>query len=209
MKSRKAVKRIRQIGRPRKEGVKRYANGRIARGDSTPADKDPAKTAREARQRIFGISEDDARREEMGSALGRLKFAGREHGISQEQYEVGRAWESLFRQYVRIREGLAPDAPSPAAMMLDIAPHRDLAHPDAEPGGPTPVYETQEDRDARIVGRWLESYLALARLQTDFGRPSPYEALFAACARDIMPTGALALGNLRIALNTLGNLWRK
>jgi hypothetical protein len=208
-KNRKAIKRFRQLGRPRKEGVSRTKSGRIALAHRTPRDENPARTGIEARQRLFGMSEVVAQRNEVGSALGRLKMAGSEYGISPEQFNAGDDWEKLFRQYVRIREGLPPDAPSPASMMLDIAPHRDLAHPDAEVFGPAPVYETEEERDAKIVRRWSESYLALARLQTDFGRPSPYEMLFSVCARDIPPRGIQELGNLRIALNILVRLWRK
>lgn len=210
MKSRKQIKRLRQLGRPRKEGVSRTASGRIAHGHHTPSDKDPAKAARDVRQRVFGVSEAVAAGRDIGSALGRLKIAGSEYGISPAQHAAGEAWEFLFRQYVRIREGLAPDAPSPAAMMLDIAPHRDMAHPDAEPSsGPTREYVSDDDLALRIVRRWSESYQVLARLQTVFGRPSPYEMLFSVCARDTMPNGPQELGNLRIALNTLAQLWRK
>jgi hypothetical protein len=210
MKSRKAIKRLRQLGRPRKEGVQRTENGRIAHGHTANSDRDPARTVREARQRVFGVSKAVAEGREVGSALGRLRMAGNEHGISAEQHAAGEAWETLFRQYVRIREGLPPDAPSPAAMMLDIAPKRDMAHPDAEPSsGPTREYVSDEDRAIRIVKRWSESYLALSRLQGAFGSPSPYEMLFSVCARDIPPTGPHGLGNLRIALNILAQLWRK
>jgi hypothetical protein len=210
MKSRKAIKKLRQLGRPRKEGVKRTDNGRIAHGHSSSSDRDPARTAREARQRVFGVSELVAQGTDIGSALGRLKIAGSEYGISPEQFAAGQAWEVLFRQYVRIREGLPPDAPSPASMMLDIAPHRDMISPDAEqPSGPTGEYVSEEDRAIRIVKRWTEAYQALARVQVEYGRPSPYECLFNVCARDIMPVGDQQLGNLRIALNILVQIWRK
>ena len=146
----------------------------------------------------------------IGSALGRLKMAGIEYGISPEQYAAGEAWEKLFRQYVRVREGLPPDAPSPAAMMLDIAPHRDMLSPEAEqPPGLTGEYVSDEERAIKITKRWTEAYIALTRVQVEFGRPSPYECLFATCARDMMPVGDQQLGNLRIALNILSQLWRK
>ena len=210
MKARKIQKRSRQLGRPRKEGKPRNDAGRIKHGYSDSHDKDPAQTAREARQRVFGVSEVVAMRNDIGSALGRLKMAGNEHGISPEQYAAGDAWEKLFRQYVRIREGLSPDAPSPAAMMLDIAPHRDMLSPEAEqPSGMTGEYVSDEDRSIKITRRWTEAYMALARVQVEYGRPSPYECLFATCARDIMPKGEQALGNLRIALNILVQLWRQ
>ena len=209
-KARKHIKRTRQLGRPRKEGKPRTASGRIAHGHSDSSDKDPTQTARESRQRVFGVSEAVAQGRDIGSALGRLKMAGSEHGISQEQYAAGDAWEKLFRQYVRVREGLPPDAPSPAAMMLDIAPHRDMLSPEAEqPSGMTGEYVSDEDRAIKITKRWAEAYMALARVQVEHGRPSPYECLFATCARDMMPTGDQQLGNLRIALNILVQLWRK
>jgi hypothetical protein len=210
MKARKGLKKLRQLGRPRKEGKPRNESGRIKHGHSDSHDKDPAQTAREARQRVFGVSEVVAMRNDIGSALGRLKMAGIEYGISPEQYAAGDAWEKLFRQYVRIREGLPPEAPSPAAMMLDIAPHRDILSPDAEqPSGMTGEYVSDEDRAIKITKRWTEAYMALARVQVEYGRPSPYECLFNVCARDIMPKGEQALGNLRIALNILVQLWRK
>jgi hypothetical protein len=210
MKSRKAIKRLRQLGRPRKEGKPRTESGRIKHGHSDSHDKDPAQTAREARQRVFGVSEVVAMDNYIGSALGRLKMAEIEYGISPEQYAAGLEWEKLFRQYVRIREGLPPDAPSPAAMMLDIAPHRDMLSPEAEqPSGMTGEYVSDEDRAIKITRRWTEAYQALARVQVEYGRPSPYECLFNVCARDIMPTGDQQLGNLRIALNILVQLWRK
>jgi len=210
LKARKGLKKLRQLGRPRKEGKPRTESGRIKHGYSDMHDKDPAQTSREARQRVFGVSEVVAMRNDMGSALGRLKMAGIEYGISPEQYAAGQAWEVLFRQYVRIREGLPPDAPSPAAMMLDIAPHRDILSSEAEqPSGLTGEYVSDEDRAIKITRRWTEAYQALARVQVEYGRPSPYECLFATCARDMMPIGNQALGNLRIALNILVQLWRK
>jgi hypothetical protein len=209
-KARTHAKKLRRLGRPRKEGKPRNESGRIKHGHSDAHDKDPTRTAIEARQRVFGVSEVVAMREGIGSALGRLKMAGIEYGISPEQYHTGEEWEKLFRQYVRIREGLPPDAPSPAAMMLDIAPHRDILSPEAEqPPGLTGEYISDEDRALKITKRWTEAYMALSRVQVEYGRPSPYECLFNVCARDIMPTGLQALGNLRIALNILCQLWRK
>lgn len=61
-----AVKR----GRPRKEGVSREPSGRISRRDEAPA-----RTALEARARMFGISQEDAMNQEAGTFMGRLHMA--------------------------------------------------------------------------------------------------------------------------------------
>jgi hypothetical protein len=209
MKSRKAIKRLRQLGRPRKEGVVRYDNGRIVRGQDRETSEDATRTVREARSRHFGVKMKDAYDKDIGSPLGRLQMAGREYGITPDQRAAGDTFEWLFRAMVRVREGLPPDPPSPAAMMLDIAPHRDLAHPDAEQPG-SRYYDPDSDEYAiHIKARYGEAYAALARHHMEFGRPSPFEILRSVVIGGTMPLGDQQLGNLRIALNVLMHLWKR
>jgi hypothetical protein len=208
MKARKEAKRLRQLGRPKKEGVARYENGRIVRAQDRETNEDATRTVREARQRHLGVRMKDAHDPKHGDPLKALLMAGRGEGITQEQYSVGEQWARLYRQHCRIAKGLSPDPPSPAAMMLDIAPHRDLAHPEAEPfTGAT--YLPDEAKEAAVERAWAESYHALMRHGYEHGVPSPYGVLLAVAGRDMRVTNERELGNLRIALNILMHLWKR
>jgi hypothetical protein len=195
VKTRKAQKRIRQLGRPRKEGVPRTASGRIKHGHDRETESQAMQTATEARQRVFGVSEKDARLPSIGSALGRLQMAGNEHGLSSEQRSVAEQWGETHIRYCRVMGFSSPNPKSPAMIMVargvDNAPSPD------------------DEEVFKIRRRWSDAYSALARHQLEYGKPSPYEILRAVVIEDYMPTSGQELGNLRIALNILSHLWRR
>lgn len=75
-------------GRPRKEGVDRYASGRIINKHLVEKPEQILATGVSARIRKFGVTKDEARNPLLGSALGRLTLAG-DDGISKRQYNAG------------------------------------------------------------------------------------------------------------------------
>jgi hypothetical protein len=76
-------------GRPRRLDVDRYPSGRIINKHLVEKPEDVLETALSARARRFGIPKDQAREPLFGSALGRLRLAGEEDGISPRQYNAG------------------------------------------------------------------------------------------------------------------------
>jgi hypothetical protein len=210
VKARKGLKKLRQLGRPRKEGVARYDNGRIVRGQDRERPEDVTRTVREARQRHLGVKARDADHPQHGDALMALLKAGNGEGISQQQHDALDRWAKLFMAHCRIAQGMSPFTASPAGLMLGIAPHRDLAHPDAEPTGNRPTHMSLEDMEAATERQWSESYLALIRHGFEHGKPSPYSVLHSVAGMNVRldSKDERALGNLRIAANILIHLWR-
>lgn len=100
MKAANLRKRRAQRGRPRDEDCERTPSGQKSRA-RRPAE-DPRKGAWEARQRVYGVSADQASLEEAGSALGRLKLVG---VISGPMYEAGNRYHTLQVNAVRALGG--------------------------------------------------------------------------------------------------------
>jgi hypothetical protein len=210
VKARKGLKKLRQLGRPRKEGVARYDNGRIVRGQDRERPEDATRTVREARQRHLGVKARDADDPKHGDALMALLKAGNGEGISQKQYDALDNIAKIYARRCNIAKGLNPHTASPAALMLDIAPHRDLAHPDAEPGGNRPSPEDIEAMEAANERDWSAAYLAVIRHGFQHGQPSPYSVMHSVAFMNnrLDPRDEIGLGNLRIAANILIHLWR-
>ena len=82
----------RKHGRTRKQGVGRTASGAISR-----AKENVMQTATDARQRVYGVSEEEAPRQEAGTALGRLWGRGE---ITQAQMEAGLSYAEIHRACV-------------------------------------------------------------------------------------------------------------
>jgi hypothetical protein len=74
-KSLNVKKRRAQRGRPVDDNCARTASGRKSRARNAPKE-DPRKVAVDARQRIFGLTPEDAAADLAGTALGRLRLGG-------------------------------------------------------------------------------------------------------------------------------------
>jgi hypothetical protein len=83
----------RSVGRPRKEGVDRYPSGDIKRHET---EKDVLSVALEARQRIHGLSENNAL---AGYTLGRMFLDG---AINEEQRKAGDDYAEIISRYHRL-----------------------------------------------------------------------------------------------------------
>ena len=89
-------------GRPRDEDCERTESGRKSRARAPS--EDPRKTALEARQRVYGVSADDAGQPEAGSVLGRLYLA---QAIDEAMFEAGKRYHKLQTNAVRALTGPA------------------------------------------------------------------------------------------------------
>lgn len=217
-KAKKHIKRLRQLGRPRKEGVSRAANGRIAYGYDRERPEDATRTVREARQRHLGVKARDADDPKHGDALMALLKAGNGEGISQKQHDALDRWARLFMAHCRIAKGMSPLPPSPAAMMLDIAPHVEVHDREARlqalalraTANKTMSHLTSDEVEESIERNWAETYRALLAHGFEHGKPSPYSVLHSVAGMNVMlnPKDERGLGNLRIAANILIHLWR-
>lgn len=104
------------MGRKRKQG-KREPNGKLSRKPADVANRrkvawdmlaqDNVSVALEARQRLFGLSEDDARNQQAGTFIGRLCIAKE---LSLEQYEALCMWEVSARANSSVIAGPMSDA---------------------------------------------------------------------------------------------------
>jgi hypothetical protein len=101
-KSLNVKKRRAQRGRPRLEDIEREPNGRGQRGRNPRKHEDPRKVVLDARQRIFGLSPEDAATDLAGSALGRLRLAGQ---ISEAMLEAGKKYRILWTEAMRALTG--------------------------------------------------------------------------------------------------------
>ncbi len=96
------------MARPRKQGVKRTKSGRISRAASSYNENAEAIALR---QRMFGLSEKDARDQKAASYVGRLCLAGRKHnadGITEAQYETAQEYLKAYEAFQRAVK--SPDA---------------------------------------------------------------------------------------------------
>lgn len=173
-------------GRPRLEGP-REPNGRL---DRTWREKDTAKSAvqtvTKARQRRWGLSEVDARKEEAMTVLGRLKLAhdasgDRAIGIDRDQYQAAEEWQKIRQCYQRAK-GFVPD----------------YVEPRSEEGATGKPYE---DWVAEAISRYDAMAEVLTELCVSLRSPAPKAALEVIILRDHeMPE---LVGALRLALNAL------
>jgi hypothetical protein len=94
-------------GRPKSDGP-REPSGRVSRSGQDNFDP-PSKAAYEARVRMLGLTEDQAKDQKAGSFIGYLNLIGPRDGISQAQYEGA-------LEYLRFRERHLRAIKSPAAL---------------------------------------------------------------------------------------------
>ena len=96
------------MARPRKTGVKRTKSGRISRAASSYNENADAIALR---QRMFGISEQDARDQKAATYIGRLCLGGRKKttdGITEAQYEAAQEYLRCYHAFQRAVK--SPDA---------------------------------------------------------------------------------------------------
>jgi hypothetical protein len=165
-------------GRPRMNGP-REPNGRLDRKwRETESAREARQTVTEARQRVYGLSEGDARKEEAMTVLGRLSLTGE---VSNEQLDAAKRWQEIRNRY-RLAMGIAPDYAEPgpetegSGLMLDEWVHRVRAQ-------------------YRLMCEELD------QLCIELRSPAPKAALDVIVVRDVeMPE---LVGALRLALNSL------
>lgn len=96
------------MARPRKSGVKRTKSGRISRAKGAYNEHAEAIATR---QRLFGLSEQDARDQKAATYVGRLCLAGSKNttdGITQAQYEAAQEYLRAYEAFQRAVK--SPDA---------------------------------------------------------------------------------------------------
>lgn len=122
-----------RTGRKRKSAVRRYPGGDIVydRADSIVA------VAQEARQRVFGLTEDQSRAAVETGVLGRLRLIG---DLSEQDHETLIAFAASKRRYDELMK-------APAVISgTDILAKLTKPHPDQEK---TVVIMSPEEADAR------------------------------------------------------------
>ena len=82
-------------GRKRKAG-KRHPCGKLVQPSGAKTQREAMSTVLEARQRHYGVTARQARDERLGTALGRLAFAG---SITAEQYAAGEKYGELYHRH--------------------------------------------------------------------------------------------------------------
>ena len=88
-------------GRPRKNG-ERHACGKLVQPSQAVQERENKSVAIEARQRVFGLSAEQAAGEGGGSALGRMLDP--RNPVNKNQFEAGKAFEQAFRDNLTARE---------------------------------------------------------------------------------------------------------
>ncbi len=83
-------------GRKRKPGVVRLPDGRVKQGGKRERAEDMQRVAREARERVFGLSKTAAAAMPETSVLGGLVATGE---ISRRQYEAAARYAEIVRQH--------------------------------------------------------------------------------------------------------------
>ena len=102
-------------GRKRKAG-KRHPCGKLVQPSAAETQREITATVLEARQRHYGVTARQARDERLGTALGRLAFAG---SITVEQYSAAELYGDLMARNRGVM-GLPRIHPhSAAGLMLD------------------------------------------------------------------------------------------
>lgn len=170
-------------GRPRSDGP-RTESGQLSRASGPPADE----TARQARQRIFGISYEDTKNPDSATFVGRLAMLGTERGISREQYEAIERFLATRAQY---RRGIqVPDS---------------LAN---FTSGPTPIYDEEEagKRFSKVKERHLGAVELITRLGNETRSPLIRLAFENCIIRDIEMS--YLIGEIRMIGNSLMRFYR-
>lgn len=182
------------MGRKRKSG-KRYANGRLSRNPKDVAERrkeafdmqaqEAMALAIDARQRLFGLSREEARDQRAGTFIGRLcLLSERGGGITQLQYDALCAWEESARENSMVISGPKDDA------AFDL--NRVHGRAGDEDGG----------QSIRVRARHRAAELAIMDKQAELrGTVNLFAALYECVQRD--REHFHLLGDLRVAANAL------
>lgn len=100
-------------GRKRKAG-KRYPSGKLVQPSGAETQREVLATVLEARQRHYRVTARQANDERLGTALGRLAFAGR---IDADQYAAGQIYGEVMARN-RAVMGLPMDQPRSVTSLL-------------------------------------------------------------------------------------------
>mgnify|MGYP001305621990 CR=1 FL=1 len=100
-------------GRKRKAG-KRHPSGKLVQPGAAETQREVMATVLEARQRQYGVTARQAKDERLGSAIGRLAFAGK---ITAEQLAAAELYGDLMARN-RAVMGLPPANPVSAAWLM-------------------------------------------------------------------------------------------
>lgn len=100
-------------GRKRKAG-RRHPSGKLVQPSSGETQREVVATVLQARQRHYGVTAKQAKDERLGSALGRLAFAGK---ITADQYGAGEMYGEIMARN-RAVMGLPMDQPRSVTGLL-------------------------------------------------------------------------------------------
>ena len=154
------------------------------------AAKDDPKAMRKARSKVAsGLA---------GYPLGLLRLQDMQDvgtGISQDQHDDGMRYGAMRVRHSRIM-GFAPLSPKTPALALVAKETGDGSQAD-------------DETVMKIRREYADAYSALADYSKGYDRPTPMQILEAVVLHDFMPRTPSELGNLRVALNVLGNLYRR
>jgi hypothetical protein len=100
-------------GRKRKAG-RRHPSGKLSQPSGAETQREAMATALEARQRHYGVSARQAKDERLGTALGRLAFAG---AVTAEQFAAGELYGEVMARN-RAVMGLPTDQPRSVTALL-------------------------------------------------------------------------------------------
>lgn len=89
----------RRRGRPRKTTAKRHPDGTVHRRSQAQIEQDTVSVAIQARQRVFGVSESDAKAMQETSFLAQLRV---QDEISQRQYDAAMTYQALIEDYYHL-----------------------------------------------------------------------------------------------------------
>ncbi len=173
-------------GRKRKSG-KREASGKLSRRKDDKQvrrsidEQSAMQVAKEARQRVFGVSPQDSATELAGSVCGRLLLQG---SINREQMDAAVAFQETYAAYQR-----AMDSPPPP---------RAVNIGGFSSGTPR---EISTEQSIKAKAHWKAACTALSRANEEHRST----ALYAACQYVVLRDEFLPhlFGDLRLALNAL------
>lgn len=174
-------------GRKRRAG-KREPSGKLSRrvvdkqARRTIDEQSAMQVAKEARQRVFGISEADSATELAGSIVGRLLLQG---AISREHFDAAVAFQATYAGFLR-----AIDAPPSSPKAISIG----------APSGPSPADMSRAQAET-AKKHWRDACMALSVANI----PYPENVLFLACDRIALREEYQPHlhGDLRLGLNAL------
>lgn len=177
-----------KAGARRREGVKRYQNGRIVNRDRGEKPEAIVATAKAQRVKFHGAKETDWHLPLMGFAVGRLYM---QRHIDARQMAAARAFTiRAVRYYQKVGVGL-PKFPSIAAEFVA--------------GGGATSPDPDEDTIASIRSAYAEIQDALADHGVHF---QGNKALMSVCIADKEPRNDVEMGEFRSALNIIAHRLR-